>query len=65
MAEIWKPRSKEVLQHWIDTILDESSDKLNDWENSFVDNMNHILFMGQLTEAQENKLEELYVKYTS
>ena len=66
MPPIWKPRDKEILQNWIDTIIDESSDELNDWENSFIENINQRLVVyGQLTELQEEKLESIYVKHTS
>ncbi len=66
MPPIWKPRSKEILQSWIDTILDEASDELNDWENSFIENIGQRLIVySQLTETQEEKLESIYVKHTS
>ena len=65
MSLVWQPRDRDVLQHWIDVILDESSDELNDWESSFLDNVQATLHYGTLTEKQEDKLENLYVKHTS
>ncbi len=65
MPLIWKPRDRKILQHWIEVILDESSDELNDWESSFIDNIQVKLSYGPLTEKQEDKLEDLYVKHTS
>ncbi len=65
MAEIWKPKSKEVLQDWIDTIYFEASDSLNEWETNFVDNIQTILNLyGKLSEAQEKTLERIYTEKT-
>jgi len=65
MPLIWKPKDKEILQHWIDVILDEASDELDDWESSFLESIQNRLHYNTLTEAQESKLEDLYVKHTS
>ena len=65
MAEIWKPQPREVYQHWIDTILAEASDKLNDWESSFIENIQTSLSLyGRLTEKQADKLERIYAEKT-
>jgi len=65
MPLVWKPRDREILQHWIDVILDEASDELNDWESSFMDSIQIHLSNGSLTKDQEDKLEQIYVRYTS
>lgn len=66
MSEIWKPQSKEVYQHWIDTIMNEASDKLTNWETDFVDNIStQLLYRGTLTQYQAEKLEQIYAEKTS
>jgi len=65
MPPIWQPQSREVYQHWIDTILEEASDELNDWESSFIANIQTTLSIyGKLTEAQAEKLENIYAEKT-
>ena len=66
MSEMWKPQSISVLRQWLRDIETEASDKLNDWENSFISQITLRLDQGyQLTKAQEDKLEQIYVKHTS
>lgn len=66
MAPIWKPQPYEVLQNWVDTIIDEASDTLNDWETKFVDDMRiRIINKWPLTQTQEEKLESIYAEKTS
>jgi hypothetical protein len=66
MAPIWKPQSHEVLENWLNTILEEASDKLNDWETKFIDDMTiRIANRWALSQAQEEKLESIYAKKTS
>jgi len=65
MSLIWKPQLIEVYQEWIDAIVNEASDELNDWENTFVESMQGRLDNGwNLSENQANKLEQIYAKYT-
>lgn len=64
MAKIWEPQPTLVYQHWIKDILEESSDKLSDWESSFIENVESQLRYRNLTQAQAEKLESIYVKYT-
>ena len=65
MAEMFKPQSKEVIQSWIDALLDEASDELTDWESKFIADMQiAILAWGKLTEAQQDKLESIYAAKT-
>lgn len=66
MGVMWKPQPFDVLQHWIDTILEEASDELNDWETRFVEDMRvKVLNKWSLTQAQEEKLESIYAEKTS
>jgi uncharacterized protein YgfB (UPF0149 family) len=66
MTESWRPLPNEVYQSWIDTIQEEASDKLNDWENSFIAQIGMKIFNGYtLTQAQAEVLERLYVNKTS
>lgn len=66
MAKIWKPQPFEVLQQWIDDILVEASDELNDWETQFIEDMAiRVANKWALTETQEKKLETIYAEKTS
>lgn len=66
MSKIWKPIETEVLQSWIDAILNEASDDLSDWESKFIVDVEMRLARGsQLTQSQEQKLEEIYADKTS
>lgn len=66
MAEIWKPQPIEVYKQWYDAIEQEASDRLTDWESRFVSDIGNRLAYGNLpTQNQAEKLEQIYVKYTS
>ncbi len=66
MAPIWKPQPFEVLTQWINDILEEASDDLNDWETKFIEDMNiRVNNKWPLTETQEKKLESIYADKTS
>ena len=66
MAKIWTPQPIEVYRSWVDAIAREASDDLNDWETKFVDDMDtRLTQLTNLTEGQADKLEQIYVKYTS
>lgn len=66
MAPIWKPKSKEVLQSWIDAIKDEASDSLTDWETDFIDSIeNQLEARSHLSEKQEEILERIYAQKTN
>lgn len=66
MARIWEPQPIKVYEEWIKDIVDEASDKLNDWESSFIESLAARLFRGQnLTQNQAEKLEQIYTKHTS
>lgn len=66
MAKIWQQQPFEVLQQWIDDILEEASDELNDWETKFIDDMRiRVVNKWPLTQTQEEKLESIYADKTS
>ena len=66
MAKMWQPQHYEVLRGWIDAILEEASDDLNDWETKFIEDMNvRVNNKWPLTETQEKKLESIYADKTS
>ncbi len=65
MSRIWQSQPREVLQSWIDAILEESSDELNDWESHFINDMAiRIANDWPITEGQERKLESIYAEKT-
>lgn len=65
MSKVWQPQSIEVYKHWVNTIIDEASDDLTEWESDFVDSISHRLELGNnLTEPQAVKLESIYSNKT-
>ena len=65
MPFAWQPQDRDVLNHWINTIIDEASDSLNEWETNFVNDMQIRLQNGwSWTENQEKKLELIYAEKT-
>jgi hypothetical protein len=66
MPEIWKAQSTLVYNNWINSIIEESSDKLNEWETDFLDSLQNRLNRGNnLTQNQAEILERIYIRYTS
>lgn len=66
MPPIWQPRDNDTLKHWLDTILNEASDKLTAWETNFIADMEpRIRNNRPLTQGQEEKLEQIYAEYTA
>lgn len=66
MSKMWKPQPIEVYKDWLLDILVEASDNLNDWESSFIANLQMRVDCGlNLSQSQAEKLEQIYVKYTS
>ena len=64
--KIWQPQPFEVLQQWIDTIQDEASDKLSNWEINFMENISsRVASKWPLTQRQEEILEKIYSEKTS
>jgi hypothetical protein len=60
----FKPHSKSVIIDWLDQ-LDYHSEDSSSWEIDFVDSMRTTIDRyGRLTEAQQNKLESIYVEKT-
>lgn len=65
MAVQWKPQSIEVYESWTDTILDEVSEALNEWEFNFVTSIkNQLIMCRQLSEKQATILEKIYSEKT-
>lgn len=65
MSEVWKPQPFEVLKQWVDAIMEEASDELNDWESTFIADISVKIYNGwQLTKAQHDKLEQIYAEKT-
>lgn len=65
MPPIWKPFDKLVYDGWIDAIISEASDELNDWEIKFVESIRERLILGrELSQLQAEKLESIYAKHT-
>ncbi len=65
MALIWKSVGNETLQSWVDAIIDEASDDLNDWETKFIEDMKiKIDNKWSLTQRQEEILEKIYAEKT-
>lgn len=65
MAKIWEPQSFDTLKYYVDTILEEASDLLNNWETSFIEDMSiKIANKWPLTKAQEDRLESIYAEKT-
>jgi hypothetical protein len=65
MAPIRKPIKNEVLQSWIDAILEEASDELNDWEIDFIHNVAvRVAHKQELSIRQEEILEKIYAEKT-
>lgn len=64
--KLWKPQPNDTHKHWVEAILAEALDKLNDWETNFMEDISTIVLNGRtLTESQEKKLEQLYAKHTA
>ena len=65
MAEVWKSQSPDIYKAWLQTILDEATDELSNWETKFIDDITSKVMNGwALTQFQAEKLEEIYAKYT-
>lgn len=55
----------EDCQYWLDTIMDEASDQLNEWEESFLDTISDRLNQGMdLSPKQIDTLEKIYKRKT-
>ena len=61
MKKDWNPLDIKVYKSWVEAILDEASDELNDWESEFVESIAKRLESHKnLTEGQAIKLESIY-----
>lgn len=66
MAKVWMPQDPSTIQSWIDTIENEASDRLSEWEMNFIDSIKQQFHRyGKLSEKQEKVLERIYAEYTS
>lgn len=66
MAKIWEPQPTDVYKNWVDTILDEASDELTDWEINFIESINNQLVSGRtLSQKQADIVERIYAEKTS
>lgn len=65
MPRIWRSVGYDTLRHWIDAINEEASDQLSDWEMRFMTDINiRVSNRIPLTQAQEEKLEQIYATHT-
>ncbi len=67
MAVKWKSQPKEVLRHWLNSLMDPTvlSTALTNWENHFVESLCIQLSMGGvLSQKQHEILENLYAEKT-
>jgi uncharacterized protein YmfQ (DUF2313 family) len=66
MSKLWEPKDSETLKYWLDSIETEASDKLTDWENSFIESIWSRIKAGYtLSQKQEEILERIYAEKTS
>ena len=54
----------ETHKYWLETIENEASDKLTDWESNFIESISDWMSHSPLTSKQAEILEKIYVKYT-
>ena len=55
----------KLHQEWVNTILEEGETKLNDWERTFITDMEYKLGENRsLTERQAAVLEKIFKKVT-
>lgn len=65
MSKIWEPQPKDVLEHWVDSILEGALDKLTKWEEDFVRSCDEqLVYKDHLSERQEEILERIYAEKT-
>lgn len=66
MSQQWKSQTPKVHREWLDTVITEASDKLNDWETTFIESIERQLDKRiPLSQSQEEKLESIYSNYTN
>ena len=64
MAEVWKPKSMELLKHWIFESLYHGFD-ITDWERNFLVSIDKQLHNTRyLSQKQEETLERIYAEKT-
>ena len=67
MTHTEHPQKREVYQGWIDAIIIEAEhDILDTWEINFIESVfDQLERMSYLTQAQAEKLEDIYVRCIS
>jgi uncharacterized membrane-anchored protein len=61
MAQMWQSKSKDVLEYWITSSLEEGD--LTKWETNFLESIDDQLSRsGKLSERQQEILEKIYVE---
>lgn len=67
MSEKWNQPAFAVLKHWLRELQQPASiKKANEWERKFIADMDWRLFRNMpLSRNQVEKLEQIYVEYTS
>ncbi len=66
MARMWVMQPNEVHKQWLETIVDEASDKLTDWETKFIASIAVRIENGaSITQSQEETLEKIYAEKTA
>lgn len=56
---------EKTLRYWIDTIVNEASDKLSDWETNFIESIDaQLRLKGSLSPRQIEILERIYAEKT-
>ena len=59
------PQDNDIYTTWHEAITIEAFDKLNKWEAGFIVSISEQLEINRpLSQAQANKLEDIYTKYT-
>jgi hypothetical protein len=62
---MWKPYDKETYEMWLDAIVNEASNELNDWETKFINDMRtQLAYNSNFTHNQSDQIEKIYTKYT-
>lgn len=67
MSKVWEPQHIDVYRDWVKAILEEASNELTDWENSFIASIEERLnkYNRNLSQAQAEALERIYTNKTS
>jgi len=47
----------------VNAIIETSSDKLNEWESGFIDDIFHAGLYNNLTDRQKDKIRDIHTRY--